>query len=106
MNHLFDYQKVGADFLCDNPAAFLADEQGLGKTLQVIAACDKLGLTKVVVICPAIAKINWRREFERWGTVEREVKVFSYDKITQSKEVRNEIAKFENPLHERSSSCL
>lgn len=95
MNHLFDYQKVGADFLCDNPAAFLADEQGLGKTLQVIAACDKLGLTKVVVICPAIAKINWRREFERWGTVEREVKVFSYDKITQSKEVRNEIAKFE-----------
>jgi len=95
MNHLFDYQKVGADFLCKNPAAFLADEQGLGKTLQVIAACDTLGLTKVVVICPAIAKINWRREFERWGTVEREVKVFSYDKITQSKEVRNEIAKFE-----------
>jgi SNF2 family DNA or RNA helicase len=95
MNHLFDYQKVGADFLCNNPAAFLADEQGLGKTLQVIAACDTLGITKVVVICPAIAKINWRREFERWGTVEREVKVFSYDKITQSKEVRNEIAKFE-----------
>ena len=95
MNHLFDYQKVGADFLCKNPAAFLADEQGLGKTIQVIAACDTLGLTKVVVICPAIAKINWRREFERWGTVEREVKVFSYDKITQSKEVRNEIAKFE-----------
>jgi SWI/SNF-related matrix-associated actin-dependent regulator 1 of chromatin subfamily A len=95
MDHLFDYQKVGADFLCKNPAAFLADEQGLGKTIQVIAACDTLGLTKVVVICPAIAKINWRREFERWGTVEREVKVFSYDKITQSKEVRNEIAKFE-----------
>ena len=95
MNHLFDYQKVGADFLCKNPAAFLADEQGLGKTLQVIAACDTLGLTKVVVICPAIAKINWRREFDKWGTVEREVKVFSYDKITQSKEVRNEIAKFE-----------
>ena len=95
MNHLFDYQKVGADFLCDHPAAFLADEQGLGKTLQVIAACDKLGLTKVVVVCPAIAKINWRREFEKWGTVEREVKVFTYDKLTQSKDVRNEIAKFE-----------
>ena len=95
MNHLFDYQKVGADFLCDHPAAFLADEQGLGKTLQVIAACDKLGLTKVVVVCPAIAKINWRREFEKWGAVEREIKVFSYDKIVQSKDVRNEIAKFE-----------
>ena len=95
MDHLFDYQKTGTDFLADNPAAFLADEQGLGKTIQVIAACDKLGLKKVVVICPAIAKINWRREFEKWSSVEREIKVFSYDKMTQSKEVRNEIAKFE-----------
>ena len=93
--HLFDYQRTGAKFLAENPAAFLADEQGLGKTIQVIAACDALGLTKVVVICPAIAKINWRREFEKWGRVKREVKVFSYDKMTQSKEVRNEIAKFE-----------
>lgn len=93
--HLFDYQRTGAKFLAENPAAFLADEQGLGKTIQVIAACDMLRLTKIVVICPAIAKINWRREFEKWGEVEREVKVFSYDKMTQSKEVRNEIAKFE-----------
>lgn len=95
MKHLFDYQRTGAKFLAENPAAFLADEQGLGKTIQVIAACDMLRLTKIVVICPAIAKINWRREFEKWGGVEREVKVFSYDKMTQSKEVRNEIAKFE-----------
>ena len=95
MNHLFEYQKVGADFLCKNPAAFLADEQGLGKTLQVIAACDALEIKRVVVVCPAIAKINWRREFEKWGVVEREVKVFSYDKVVQSKETRNEIARFE-----------
>lgn len=95
MEHLFDYQKTGAKFLAENPAAFLADEQGLGKTIQVIAASDMLGLKKVVVLCPAIAKINWQREFERWGTVEREIKVFSYDKMTQSKDVRNEIAKFE-----------
>jgi SNF2 family DNA or RNA helicase len=95
MEHLFDYQKKGADFLAANPAAFLADEQGLGKTIQVIAACDKLGLTKVAVICPAIAKVNWKREFEKWGQLEREVFVCSYDKMTQSKETRNEIAKME-----------
>lgn len=94
-DHLFDYQKTGAQFLAENPAAFLADEQGLGKTIQVIAACDILGLTKVVVVCPAIAKINWKREFEKWGRVERDVLVYSYDKLTQSKEVRNEIAKLE-----------
>lgn len=95
MDHLFQYQKTGAKFLAENPAAFLADEQGLGKTIQVIAACDELGLKKVAVVCPAIAKINWRREFERWGKVEREVVIYSYDKLTQSKEARNEIAKME-----------
>lgn len=95
MEHLFDYQKTGAKFLAENPAAFLADEQGLGKTIQVIAACDQLGLTKVAVVCPAIAKINWKREFEKWGKVKRDVVVYSYDKLTQSKEARNEIAKLE-----------
>lgn len=95
MDHLFEYQKTGAQFLAENPAAFLADEQGLGKTIQVIAACDLLGLTKVVVVCPAIAKINWKREFEKWGRIERDVLVYSYDKLTQSKDVRNEIAKLE-----------
>ncbi len=95
MDHLFEYQKTGAKFLAENPAAFLADEQGLGKTIQVIAACDRLGLKKVAVVCPAIAKINWRREFERWGKIEREVVIYSYDKLTQSKEARNEIAKLE-----------
>lgn len=95
MEHLFDYQKTGAKFLADNPAAFLADEQGLGKTIQVIAASDMLGLKKVVVLCPAIAKINWAREFEKWSSVDREIKIFSYDKMTQSKDVRNEIAKME-----------
>jgi len=95
MEHLFDYQKTGVNFLTENPAAFLADEQGLGKTIQVIAACDALGLKKVVVICPAIAKINWGREFERWGAQDRQVLIYSYDKMTQSKDVRNAIAAFE-----------
>lgn len=95
MEHLFDYQKTGVKFLAENPAAFLADEQGLGKTIQVIAACDQLGLKKVAVVCPAIAKINWKREFEKWGKIERDVVVYSYDKLTQSKEARNETAKLE-----------
>lgn len=86
---------MGAKFLAENPAAFLADGPGLGKTIQVIAACDMLGLKKIAVVCPAIAKINWRREFEKWGEVEREILVYSYDKLTTSKEARAELAAFE-----------
>lgn len=95
MDHLFEYQKTGAQFLAENPAAFLADGPGLGKTIQVIAACDMLGLKKVAVVCPAIAKINWKREFAKWGKVEREILIYSYDKLTISKEARTELAKFE-----------
>jgi SNF2 family DNA or RNA helicase len=95
MDHLFDYQRTGAKFLVENPAAFLADGPGLGKTIQVIAACDMLGLKKVAVVCPAIAKINWRREFDRWGTVEREILIYSYDKLTTSKDARTALAGFE-----------
>ncbi len=95
MDHLFEYQKTGAQFLAENPAAFLADGPGLGKTIQVIAACDMLGLKKVAVVCPAIAKINWKREFAKWGKVEREILIYSYDKLTVSKEARTELAKFE-----------
>lgn len=54
-----------------------------------------LGLKKVAVVCPAIAKINWKREFAKWGKVEREILVYSYDKLTISKEARTELAKFE-----------
>lgn len=54
-----------------------------------------LALTKIVVVCPAIAKINWKREFDKWGKLEREVLIYSYDKLTTSKEVRNAIAAFE-----------
>lgn len=60
-NHLYRYQEEGASFLSMRRHALLADEMGLGKTVQAIIAAGIIGAGKLVVICPAIARSNWRR---------------------------------------------
>lgn len=72
VDELFPFQEVGADWLRGKRHALLADEMGLGKSVQAIVASDHLGLRKVLVVCPAIARINWLREFQKWGTVKRD----------------------------------
>jgi SWI/SNF-related matrix-associated actin-dependent regulator 1 of chromatin subfamily A len=76
---LFTYQVEGAKFLAEKGRALLADDMGLGKSAQAIRACDALDAKDVTVICPASVVENWRREFARFGEVEREVQIWSYD---------------------------
>jgi SWI/SNF-related matrix-associated actin-dependent regulator 1 of chromatin subfamily A len=45
---------------------FLADEQGLGKTVEALAAVEADDAYPTVVVCPASLKLNWEREIERW----------------------------------------
>lgn len=71
MAELRPYQREGAAFLAARNFALLADEMGLGKTPQAIEACDLVGARKVLVVCPAVARTNWIREFERWSVVPR-----------------------------------
>lgn len=55
------YQVAGAEFLYRNKRALLADEMGVGKTLQAILAALK-AKEDTLVICPASLKVNWARE--------------------------------------------
>lgn len=67
--HLFDYQKAGVEEMMFRGNVLLADEQGLGKTLQVIAYLNAaIQPTKRLIVCPASLKLNWAREFQLWGT--------------------------------------
>ncbi|MEA2144081.1 MAG: SWI/SNF-related matrix-associated actin-dependent regulator of chromatin subfamily A-like protein 1, partial [Solirubrobacteraceae bacterium] len=45
---------------------FLADEQGLGKTVEALAALEADGAFPALVVCPASLKLNWEREATRW----------------------------------------
>lgn len=71
-NDLFQFQKEGVDWLAPRRTALLADEMGLGKSAQAITASDRVGAKRVLVICPAVARINWGREFGKWSTIHRQ----------------------------------
>jgi SWI/SNF-related matrix-associated actin-dependent regulator of chromatin subfamily A-like protein 1 len=60
------FQRAGIRYLLAQRRAFLADEQGLGKTIEALAAIEADGAYPAVVVCPASLKLNWLREVERW----------------------------------------
>jgi len=79
---LFPYQREGAKFLAARDRALLADGMGLGKTMQAIAAAAQVDAQSIVVVCPAIARPMWRREFAAWGHGPVPT-VLSYDELTR-----------------------
>ena len=60
------FQRAGVSYLLSQRRAFLADEQGLGKTIEALATLQADGAFPAVVVCPASLKLNWLREIERW----------------------------------------
>jgi SWI/SNF-related matrix-associated actin-dependent regulator 1 of chromatin subfamily A len=60
------FQRAGVRYLLAQRRAFLADEQGLGKTIEALAALEADGAYPALVVCPASLKLNWLREIERW----------------------------------------
>ena len=56
---LFEYQKQGIEFLVSKHGGMLLDEQGLGKTVQALKACEKVDPEVLVIVCPAIMRGTW-----------------------------------------------
>ena len=68
---LLPYQLDGIAFAVGAGRAVLADDMGLGKTIQGIGVAELLsrvaGINKVLVICPASVKSQWRSEIRRFS---------------------------------------
>lgn len=77
---LHPYQHVGSKFLSERRRAYIADAPGLGKSAQIVTACDQAGLRRGVVICPAFLRTNWTREFDRWQSWARTAGVWASTK--------------------------
>jgi superfamily II DNA or RNA helicase len=60
------FQRAGVSYLLSQRRAFLADEQGLGKTIEALATIEAADAYPAIVVCPASLKLNWLRELERW----------------------------------------
>ena len=62
-----NHQKEAIQKLVENKKFILADDMGLGKTTSTIIAALETGSKKVLIICPATLKINWKREIENYS---------------------------------------
>jgi superfamily II DNA or RNA helicase len=72
---LMPFQEAGVAYALKRRRAFIADEQGLGKTVQALAAIEADGAYPAIVVCPASLKLNWQREADRWVERRRTVVV-------------------------------
>lgn len=100
---LYDYQKVGVEYLHHTAGrAMIADQPGLGKTVQAIAYAQMEGL-KTLIVCPLSVVINWKKEIQKftgkdsciWNTKGKEghgnlqFHIINYDAVRkQFKELR------------------
>jgi len=69
---LYPFQAVGVGFMATNKGrAIVADEMGTGKTIQALAfliheVAQGRNPFPCVVVCPAVVKLNWEREANKW----------------------------------------
>jgi len=59
---LYIHQEEGVKFLLSRNGAILADDMGLGKSIQSIIAALESGAENILIVTPSSAKINWERE--------------------------------------------
>lgn len=74
---LLPYQLDGIAFATGAGRAILADDMGLGKTIQGIGVAELLareaGIRKVLIVCPASVKSQWRSEIHRFSTRDSQI---------------------------------
>jgi len=89
------YQRMGIKFLIDKKKAILADEPGLGKTIQAIAAALNInkgkGAKKTLIICPKSAKKLWEREISDKTIMHYKAMVINSSKTLRGKTARTRL---------------
>ena len=76
---LFEYQKQGIEFLVSRQGGMLLDEQGLGKTIQALKACEKVDPQVLVIVCPAIMRGTWSHHVANLMPANIQVVINSYE---------------------------
>lgn len=65
---LFNYQAQAADVMASRERYGLHDEMGIGKTATTIGAINRVMGQRGIIVCPAILRENWIKEFRKFST--------------------------------------
>lgn len=86
------YQTVGAAFAARNRSCLIADDPGLGKTVQSIAGIIESGIEgPILVVAPkAAAEITWPKELKRWVPGDKVLVINSEIKADERAQVAKE----------------
>ena len=63
----FPHQKTAIEFALKRDRTILGLDMGLGKTVTSIVTALESEAKKILIICPASLKINWKREIEYYS---------------------------------------
>lgn len=69
-----EHQKEAIQFLLARKKCVLADDMGVGKSLELSVASIEGNFDSVLIICPASLKTNWKKEL-MWYVPERDITI-------------------------------
>lgn len=69
-----NHQKDAVKFLLSRKKCILADDMGLGKSLELSVAAIEGNFDSVLIICPSSIKTNWKKEL-MWYVPERDISI-------------------------------
>lgn len=71
---LREHQKEAVQFLLSRKKCILADDQGFGKTSELVVSAIEGNFDSVLIICPASIKSTWKNEL-LWYVPERDITI-------------------------------
>lgn len=90
----YEYQKEGIAYALSKKRCIMGDEPGLGKTAQAIGTMTASGAFPVLVVCPSSLKVNWQREFKKFGGVNAVIlddkNKYTWDTFWTTKNIKGE----------------
>ena len=92
------FQRVGIKYIATARAALMADEPGVGKTIQTIGGIIESGVTGPILIVAApksAAVITWPAELRKWAPQDTVITISGKDKADDRAEKARQAQQFE-----------
>lgn len=88
---LKDFQVSGVEYALSHNYTLIGDEMRLGKSPQAIATFLNSGCKKLLVICPAYLRTNWKLEIMKWSKKELKIQTIGGAKDILKLDLNNDV---------------